>query len=285
MKKLVVLGALCSMAVSATAGIMIYPKYLFLDDKTKSAEVTLINSDALESSNYRVTLSYKKQNPDGSYTEVATEEIPADSAIKLLRYSPRSVLLKPAQSQKIRVLKRVPANLEPGEYVGYITFTEVLLEKAATKESLKPGTFSVKITPIPSFSIPIFVRHKVKDFAPVELTTNGIEEKDGITSLRVIMNRQPQEHRTTARGDLTVWDGNKRIGYIRGRYMLPATETLETRIPLYIPDGLTNAEGKKENKYLTAEELKGKTLTVLFTETDENQVQKDKVFTQTEVTL
>ena len=66
MKKLVVLGALCSLAVSATAGIMIYPKYLFLDDKTKSAEVTLVNSSALESSNYRVTLTYKKQNPDGS---------------------------------------------------------------------------------------------------------------------------------------------------------------------------------------------------------------------------
>ena len=44
MKKAVLLVALCSFAVSATAGIMIYPKFLFLDDKTKSAEVTLINS-------------------------------------------------------------------------------------------------------------------------------------------------------------------------------------------------------------------------------------------------
>lgn len=285
MKKLVVLAALCSMAVSATAGIMIYPKYLFLDDKTKSAQVTLINSSPLEASNYRVTLTYKKQNPDGSYTEVATEEIPADSATKLLRYSPRSVMLKPSQSQTIRVLKRIPANLEPGEYVGYITFTEVLLEKAATKQSLQPGTFSVKITPIPSFSIPIFVRYKVKDFAPVTLEAKALEEKDSIVSLPIVMNRQSQEHRTSARGDLSIWDGDTMIGYIRGRYMLPATETLETRVPLYISENLTNAEGKKEIKYLTAEELKGKTLTVLFTETDENEVQKDKVFAQTEVTL
>lgn len=285
MKKIVVLSLLCCAAMSATAGIMIYPKALTFDDKMKSAEVTLINSSPLESSNYRITLSYKKQNPDGSYTEVATEEIPADSVHKLLRYSPRSVMLKPSQSQTIRVLKRIPAGLEPGEYVGYITFTEVLLEKAATKESLKPGTFSVRITPIPSFSIPIFLRYKIKENAPVLLTTKGLEEKDGITSLNVVMNRQPQEHRTSARGDISIWDGKEMIGYVRGRYMLPATETLQTRIPLRIANGQVNKDGKKEDKYLTAEELKGKTLTVLFTETDENEVQKDKVFTQMDVNL
>lgn len=285
MKKAVLLLAVCSMAVSATAGIMIYPKFLSFDDKTKSAEVTLINSSALESSNYRIALTYKKQNPDGSYTEVATEEIPADSITKLLRYSPRSVMLKPSQSQTVRVLKRLPANLEPGEYVGYITFTEVLLEKAATKENLKPGTFSVKITPIPSFSIPIFVRYKVKGNAPVTLTTDGLEKRNGITSLRVVMHRQEQTPRTSARGDLTVWDGDEMIGFVRGRYMLPATETLQTRIALRISDGQVNKDGKKETKYLTADELKGKTLKVLFTQTDENQVQKDKVLAQTEVVL
>lgn len=285
MKKAVLLLAVCSMAVSATAGIMIYPKFLSFDDKTKSAEVTLINSSALESSNYRITLTYKKQNPDGSYTEVATEEIPADSITKLLRYSPRSVMLKPSQSQTVRVLKRLPANLEPGEYVGYITFTEVLLEKAATKESLKPGTFSVKITPIPSFSIPIFVRYKVKGNAPVTLTTDGLEKRNGITSLRVVMHRQEQTPRTSARGDLTVWDGDEMIGFVRGRYMLPATETLETRVALRLPNAKVNEDGKKEDKYLTADELKGKTLKVLFTEADENQVQKDKVLAQTEVVL
>ena len=94
-----------------------------------------------------------------------------------------------------------------------------------------------------------------------------------------------QDNRTAARGDLSVWDGDKMIGYIRGRYMLPATETLQTRILLRIPNAVVNAEGKKEDKYFTAKELKGKKLTVLFTETDENQVQKDKVFTKTEVTL
>ncbi len=289
MKKIVLLLTLCSIGVCASAGIMIYPKYLSLDDKTKSAEVTLINSSALESSNYRVTLSYKKQNPDGSYTEVTEEELPADSVTKLLRYSPRSVMLKPSQSQTVRVLKRIPEGLEPGDYVGYITFTEVLLEKAATKENLDPKAFSVKLTPIPSFSIPIFVRYKVKENAPVSLETKGLVTKEGITSLSVVMKRQEQAKskgpRLVARGDLSVWDGDQMIGYIKGRYMLPATDTLETQMPLYIRDAITNKEGKKENKYLTAGELKGKTLKVLFTQSDEEQLQKDKVLAQTEVKL
>lgn len=285
MKKGILLLALCSMVSSAAAGIMIYPKYLSFDDKTKSAEVTLINSSALESSNYRITLSFKKQNPDGSYTEVAEKDIPAASATHLLRYSPRSVMLKPSQSQTVRILKRIPEGLEPGEYVGYITFTEVLLEKPATKESLKPGTFSVKITPIPSFSIPVFVRYKVKENAPVSLETKGLTTKNNVAALRVIMHRNPQTTRTSARGDLTVWDGDEMIGYIKGRYILPATELLETQIPLYLKEGVTNEEGKKEDKPLTAKDLKGKTLKVLFTETDENQVQKDKLLAQTEIKL
>ena len=176
-------------------------------------------------------------------------------------------------------------NVEPGEYVAYITFTEVLLEKAATKEDLKPGAFSVRITPIPAFSIPVFVRYKVKEDAPVSLTTNGLEEKDGVLYLRVVMNREPQEKRTSARGDITVWDGNKMIGFVRGRYMLPATDTLETRIPLRIANGTVKKDGKTDDKYLTVADVKGKTLTVLFTETSDYVVQKDKSRAKTEVTL
>ena len=285
MKKLVVLAVLCSMAVCASAGIMIYPKYVFFDDKTKSAEVTLINSSETESANYRISITYQKQNPDGSYTPVEAGEFPEDNAAQVLRYSPRSVLLKPSQSQTIRILKRIPGKAKPGEYVGYVTFTEVLLEKAATKEDLKPGSMSVKITPIPSFSIPVFVRYKVKGEAPVTVTTDGLVEEDGAAALRVILNRQEQETVTSARGDISIWDGDTMIGYVRGRYILPSTQTLETRIPLRVKNGKTNKDGKKEDKYFTAKELKGKTLTVLFTESDENEVQKDKVFAQTTVTL
>ena len=194
-------------------------------------------------------------------------------------------MLKPSQSQTVRILKRIPEGLEPGEYAAYVTFTEVLLEKAATKESLQPNTFSVKITPIPSFSIPVLVRYKVKESSPISLETKGLVDKNNGSVLRVVMHRQPQNIRTSARGDLSVWDGDEMIGYIKGRYILPATDSLETQIPLRLQNGITHKDGTKEDKPLTAKDLKGKTLKVLFTETDENQVQKDKLLSQTEIKL
>ena len=103
--------------------------------------------------------------------------------------------------------------------------------------------------------------------------------------MRVVMSRQEQEPRTSARGDISVWDGDKMIGYVRGRYMLPATDTLETRVPLRIANAVVKEDGKMEDKYLTSANLKGKTLTVLFTETNDYVVQKDKVFAQTTVSF
>lgn len=277
MKKLFLVFALCSFACSASAGIMIYPKFLFFDDKTKSAEVTLINSSPLESSNYRISISYKKQNPDGSYTEITSEDAPADSAEPILRYSPRSVMLNPNKSQTIRVLKRIPEGLEPGEYIAYITFTEVLLEKPATKPSKDNKTMTVRIIPIPSFSIPIFVRYKVKENAPVAISTSAKDwqETDTQTTLNVVLTRQEQQTPTSVRGDISVWNGSTMLGFIRGRYLLPGNTSVATKIPLK----------DKEDKPLKIKDLKGKKLTVLFTEPSEDKVDKSAVLAKTEVKL
>ena len=285
MKKIGLLSVLVVWAVSATAGIMIYPKHLFFDDKTKSAEITLINSSPLESANYRITLTYQRQNPDGSYTPVTTEELPADSVTKFLRYSPRSVMLTPSQSQTVRVLKRLPADVKPGEYVGYITFTEVLLEKPTTKQNTQPSAMSITLTPIPSFSVPIFLRYKVKENAPVTLRVQGVRDEKNGAVLTAVLTRQAQEIPTSARGDLSVWDGEEMIGLIRGRYLLPSNTSVQTQIPLYLKDAQTDAQGKKHNQALSRDDLKGKTLRVLFTQPDEGPVQKENVLAKAEITL
>ncbi len=268
---------LCSIGLSASAGIMIYPKFLFFDDKTKSAEVSLINSSQLESSNYRVTVSYKRQNPDGSYTEIATEDAPADSAVRLLRYSPRSVMLPPNKGQTIRVLKRIPEGLEPGEYIAYITFTEVLLEKPATKRKTDSNTMTVRLTPIPSFSIPVFVRYKTKENAPVVVSADAkdLVTTEKQTTLNVVLTRQEQAVPTSVRGDISVWRGSTLLGFIRGRYLLAGNKSIATKIPLK----------DKEGNPLKTDELKGKKLTVLFTEPSDDKINKSAVWSETEIQL
>lgn len=271
MKKLVAVVALLSLSISAFAGIMIHPKFLFFDDKTKVGEIALINSDAVESSNYRVSLSYKKQNPDGSYTEIKDEEgqpVPADSAVPLLRYSPRATLLSPSQSQTVRVLKRLPEGLEPGDYIAYITFTEVLMEKPAVKQKQK-NTFSVQITPIPSFSIPIVVRYKNKENAKVSLQVLDRVYQGPKPYITVRINK---DKNTFVRGDISVWLKDEMIGLIRGKYLLPANNSVDVPVTL-----------SKEGEALNWETLKGKKLKVLYTEPGEDKINKKEVLAKTDI--
>lgn len=276
MKKLVVTCLLCQMVLPLCAGIMIHPKFLFLDDKTKSAEIMLVNSDAAQSANYRISLSYKKQNPDGSYTDIPLDQpLPPDSAVNLLRYSPRSVMLPPSKGQTVRVLKRLPEGLAPGEYIAYITFTEVLLEKPLTKQNLSSQEFSVQLTAIPSFSIPIFVRHQVSEISPALIEAGQLTEVNGKPQLNIILRRQKRSDKpvSSIRGDLSVWKDGKMLGMVRGRYLLPGTEQLPTRIIL-----------QNEDNTLHLKDLKGKAVTVLFTESG-NQLQPDKKLAETTITL
>ena len=272
MKKLVVLFVLVGLSISASAGIMIYPKFVFFDDKTKVAEVSLINSDAVKSSNYRISISYKKQNPDGSYTEIPSVEgqaEPTDSAVPFLRYSPRAAFLSPQKGQVVRILKRLPEGLEPGDYIAYITFTEVAMEKPLTKQE-KKNTFSVTLTPIPAFSIPVIVRHQNKITPKVSLEIFKPEQTSSQPYISFRISKEAGQR--AVRGDISVWMKDEMIGLIRGKYLLPATAYLDMNIPL-----------KSENKALTWDDLKGKKIKVLFTEPSENKINKKKVLAKQEI--
>lgn len=273
MKKLVAVIALLSLSLSAFAGIMIHPKFVFFDDKTKVAEVSLINSDAVKSSNYRVSISYKKQNPDGSYTEIKDDEgqeAPADSAVPLLRYSPRATLLSPQKGQVVRILKRLPPSIEPGDYVAYITFTEVAMEKPLTKQE-KKNTFSVTLTPIPAFSIPIIVRHQNKVDPKVSLKIFKPEQKTAEPYVSFRISKEAGD-KSFVRGDISIWMKDEMIGLIRGKYLLPSTEYVDMTMSL-----------KSEDKVLTWENLKGKKIKVLFTEHSEDKINKKKVLAKQEI--
>ena len=264
---------LAGLSISASAGIMIHPKFVFFDDKTKVAEVSLINSDSVESSNYRISVSYKKQNPDGSYTEIPSvegQEEPADSAVPLLRYSPRSVLLSPSQGQTVRILKRLPPSIEPGDYIAYITFTEVLMEKPLTKQE-KKNTFSVTLTPIPAFSIPVVVRHQNKANPKVSLQIFKPEQKDSKPYISFRISKEAGK-KDFVRGDISIWMKDEMIGLIRGKYLLPATDYVDMSIPL-----------NSESKALTWDNLKGKKIKVLFTEPSEDKINKKNVLAKQEV--
>ena len=98
------------------------------------------------------------------------------TAKELVRFSPRSITLAPGKSQRVKLLRRVSADTPPGEYTGYIVFTQIPDEKPLQKasSSAAPG-MRIELTAIPSFSIPVILTHgETKPDVP-ELSFLGLQ--------------------------------------------------------------------------------------------------------------
>lgn len=214
--------------------MMIYPKYVAFDDQTRVQQMLLMNPSEEETINYRIRLKYAVQNPDGTYTDV--ESPSPRSAVDLLRFSPRSVTLAPRQSQTIKLLKRLPENTAPGDYTAYIVFTKTLIEKPLTKTKEKAAQgVTIELTPIPSFSIPINVTvgNPPSDSAALEyLGRNPEFTQQPMAKVRLL---RKGGHNNTLRGDLSVWQNNKLLGRIKGKYLLAGTPFVDVQIPLSEP--------------------------------------------------
>ena len=275
-KKMMSLSLLMSMAIMAHASIMIYPKFVFFDDKTRSEEVLLVNGEGIQSANYRISLTYKKQDMNGNYEEITdAAKVGEDSAVPFLRYSPRSVELPPSQSQVVRLLKRLPENLPAGDYVAYITFTEVPQEQPKKSNSGKAKGITVRVTPIPSFSVPILLRHKVQpEDIQATVQADKLHYEGNKTFLPVRLGRVKTDKniQTFIRGDISVWVKDQVIGHVKGKYLLPGNDFVDVNVPLFVG----------ENKWL---DLKGKKLTILFTSFNEAKIDKTQILAQTEIQL
>lgn len=228
-------GALMLCAAPMWAAIMIYPKFVDFGQTARVQEMTLVNPSPEETVTYRVRFKYARQNPDGTYTDV--EQPGFTTAKDLVRFSPRSITLAPGKSQRVKLLRRIPADTPPGEYTGYIVFTQIPDEKPLQKASSSgaPGV-RIELTAIPSFSIPVILTHgETKPDAP-ELSFLGLHTPEpGKPQARVRLVRTggadiPQSR--TLRGDISVWADGRLAGVIKGKYLLAGNPYVDAAVPL-----------------------------------------------------
>lgn len=238
MKKWGITALLCAMtaAAPARADMMIYPKFIAFDDQTRVQEITLTNPNEEETIRYRIRLKYAKQNPDGSYTDV---EKPAfTTGVDLLRFSPRAAVLGPKKTQRVKLLKRLPENLPPGEYTAYAVFTKIPAEKPLTKTTSAHGSgVRLELTAIPSFAIPVIISHG-KQNTLQQSVIQYLGRADGFDktpAARIAIERAaPAEMpaSVTLRGDVSLWQNRKLIGVIKGKYLLAGNPRVEATVPL-----------------------------------------------------
>lgn len=238
MKKQGITALVCVLlwcAAPVWAGMMIYPKFINFTDKDRVREMTLVNPSQEETVTYRVRFKYARQNPDGTYTDVEKPDFL--TAKDLLRFSPRSVTLGPGKSQRVKILKRIPADTPAGEYTGYIVFTQIPDEKPLQKPSSAPaGGVRLELTAVPSFSIPVVIVYgsPAPDTAKIsflDIRTTAPGKKEARVRLERNGSVSSPASRTV-RGDVSVWSGGKMLGIIKGKYLLAGNQRVDAAVPL-----------------------------------------------------
>jgi len=160
-------GVLCLLLISnllisdclAGSNLLVTPTRIVFEKRDRTAQVTVVNTGD-ETGTYRIELVNKRMTDSGSFENVEKPEPGELFADKMLRYSPRQVILEPGKSQIVRFSLRKSKNLEAGEYRSHVLFKAIPKDAGSNIASLeKSDKLSIKLTPIVSISIPAIVRH------------------------------------------------------------------------------------------------------------------------------
>ena len=144
----------------AFADLMVAPKRVIFENNQRSAQLDLINNGT-ETLTFRISLVNRRMTETGGFMSIDTAEADEQFADKLLRYSPRQVVLAPGEGQMVRIILRKPADLAIGEYRSHLLFKKVAAVAGVTDiETVNTPTtdLSVQLTMLVGISIPVIVR-------------------------------------------------------------------------------------------------------------------------------
>ena len=171
------LGLLTISFVPQAWATFIAPKRVIIEDKQRTAAITLHNGSD-KTLAYRFSWEHRAQTTDGKSVLLKEgETMPGYSPVEsMIQFSPRQVILKPQQNQKVRILVKRPADLPDGEYRSHLLIKTEALDKPENDATGQQGLTGVlKINT--SASIPVMLRQgkttlnvKIRDAA---LITKG----------------------------------------------------------------------------------------------------------------
>lgn len=232
----------------AASQLMITPTRIVFSDKMRSASVTIINNGDSRGT-YRISLVNKRMNVDGGFEDVkeaAEGELFSD---KMIRFSPRQVVLEPGQTQIVRLGLRKPSDLKNGEYRSHMLFRAIPETTGQSVEALADPSagVSVSLTAIVGISIPVIVRHGETD-AEVTITSARYLPRQGGQDwphISLDLNRSGNQ---SVYGDflaefVTSKGERKVISQVNGvAVYLPGTKR-HMKLPVKIPSGLDLVNG------------------------------------------
>jgi fimbrial chaperone protein len=174
------------LVTQARADLMVSPTRVDLNDTQKQAVVILRNVGQSELA-YRIDWSERQITDEGEMRTLPKGTNPKSIA-KMVRFSPRRVVVQPGQNQTIRLDYRPPQNLAEGEYRSHLSIRaeppavnpvapketekppEIAKETGQAEE--KPKGLSFKMEVLLSYSLPVVVRRGVPS---VEVAITGVK--------------------------------------------------------------------------------------------------------------
>lgn len=198
-------------AAPADARISILPRKVVLEPRERSAEVTILNLYN-EPSLYRVSFIHYRQRTDGTYEKLEGPINPAFDPDNIARVSPRQFQLPPNGRQKIRISLRKPADLPEGEYRFHLLAQRFPIDNG---ESPAPnGRVSINTQMNLGVAIPIVVRHGEVSAKAQIASAQYVSPAQAASKTDSLLITVGREGNASTVGNLNVYLGEERIGYI-----------------------------------------------------------------------
>jgi len=184
--------ALAAAAIAAPAPVhandlLVAPTRVVLNG-SRGTEV-ILNNIGTEEATYRISLELRRMTPDGGLEEVEIPNETEESALGMIRYAPRRVVLPPNQPQAIRIGVRAPQGLSDGEYRVHMLFRAIPRPRPVTAEAEDTGEgFQIRLIPIYGVTIPIIIRHGNLT-ATAAIANPRIVEENGVQGIGFDLSR------------------------------------------------------------------------------------------------
>jgi P pilus assembly chaperone PapD len=231
----------------AQSQLVVAPTRIVFSDKMRSSQVTIVNAGD-ETGTFRISFVNKRMTVDGNFEDVKEAKLGEQFADKMIRYSPRQVVLEPGKSQVVRLGLRKPANLAQGEYRSHMLFKAIPKAAARDIQSSKPSEgIKIQLTAILAISIPVIVRHghTEADVSFVSAVYKKRLPKEDYPHLELNLQRIGDQ---SVYGDfLAEFIGSKGVktvvGQAKGVAIYTPGKERRVRLPLTLPPGLELVNG------------------------------------------
>lgn len=260
----VLLFSTASTAMAGKAGIVLLPTRIVLGEKDRNVTVTVKNNgDAVGA--YRIEVVDMEMPEKGSISKIPEGEDAPYSAKDMIRISPRQIMLKPEESQSVRILVRRPRDLADGEYRSHLK-VKLVDDNVMSAEEKEAAENNVAISIKPRFSliIPMIIREGATS-AQLSLANPALKRGDK-PSLDLTIQREGNQ---SVIGDIDVihiaLDGKQvKLQHHAGLAVYRPTPRRQVTVPLEVPEGVSLQSGKLQILYRTQDKENSKVMAETF---------------------